>query len=297
MMISIITAIHNQLPMNILFWKFLRKYTEGVFELIIIDNGSTDGSREFFQSLSKDYPVTVIVNNGNYSYPYCQNQGIEIARYDILAFLNNDILLPPGWNTKISSIIGVNGFDVLSLGGTDRILDLKTSKKIQRKWKRIKYPLRALFDQRLFALRLMSYLCFGNWEKYCKNIYSKYGNTLTYGFCGSAIIMNRKALDKLGNWDLSQQGADFDLMTRTIKRHITHKDIKPCAVVNGIFHHHFRRVSANITFPPFEDKDNLIPIETKWEKEHEYLQKCFDIVKFKDMECGFKIETAPDINL
>ncbi|MDD2962187.1 MAG: glycosyltransferase [Muribaculaceae bacterium] len=72
-MITIITAIYNQLPMNKLYWEYLNRYTTVPYELIIVDNGSTDGSLEFFQNLEKYYPVTVIANDGNYSYPYCQN--------------------------------------------------------------------------------------------------------------------------------------------------------------------------------------------------------------------------------
>ena len=35
-MISIITAIYNQLDMNKLYWEYLNKYTDHPFELIII---------------------------------------------------------------------------------------------------------------------------------------------------------------------------------------------------------------------------------------------------------------------
>ena len=86
-MISIVTAVHNQIGMNRLFYETLKRNTRNVYELIIIDNNSTDGSREFF----REHADTVIENHGNYSYPYCQNQGIAAARYDYLVFLNNDV--------------------------------------------------------------------------------------------------------------------------------------------------------------------------------------------------------------
>jgi GT2 family glycosyltransferase len=49
-MLSIITAVHNLLPMNRLFWEYLQRYTALPFELIIIDNDSTDGSDRFFEA-------------------------------------------------------------------------------------------------------------------------------------------------------------------------------------------------------------------------------------------------------
>ncbi|MEG0011309.1 MAG: glycosyltransferase [Muribaculaceae bacterium] len=289
-MISIITAIYNQLPMNKIFWEYLIRYTTVPFELIVIDNGSDDGSREFFQSLSTNYPVKVIANKANYSYPHCQNQGIALSKYDIMAFLNNDILLSAQWDKRICECIGKNGFDVLTLSGTDRIYDRKASKSIQHRWKHIKYPLRTLFGQRLFSLRLMTKICFGNWERYTDNVFAKYGYTLTYGFSGSAVVMNRAAISKIGEWDITQQAADFDLMMRTIKRSFEVGDIKPCAVVNGIFHHHFRRVSAKAVFPPYADKGNLITFEEKWEKEPELKKLCLDLVKFKGIDSGMALE-------
>ena len=60
------------------------------FELIIIDNHSSDGSKEFF--IEKG--ATVIANQANYSYPFTQNQGIKIATNDIFAFLKLFLIFP-----------------------------------------------------------------------------------------------------------------------------------------------------------------------------------------------------------
>lgn len=198
-MISIITAIYNQLDMNKLFWKYLQKYTDNTFELIIIDNRSDDGSREFFQSLGEN--VTVIANQENYSYPYCQNQGIAVAKYDTLAFLNNDLLVSPHWDSRSLEILGKDNRDVISLGSNDRLFNRETSKSLQKRWKLIKYPSIALFGQRTFSLKLMQKLCYGNWGKFTDKIYKRYGLSITEGFSGASIIMNRKAIEKVGLWD------------------------------------------------------------------------------------------------
>ncbi|MEO5572209.1 MAG: glycosyltransferase, partial [Bacteroidia bacterium] len=109
-MISIITAVHNGLAMNKIFLDNLEKYSHHPFELIIIDNNSTDGSREFF----KQNKATVIENAGNYSYPYCQNQGIKKAKFDILAFLNNDVIVSPGWDKRLIEIAEKNSLEIIT---------------------------------------------------------------------------------------------------------------------------------------------------------------------------------------
>lgn len=261
-MISIITAIYNQLDMNKLFWKYLQKYTDNTFELIIIDNRSDDGSREFFQSLGEN--VTVIANQENYSYPYCQNQGIAVAKYDTLAFLNNDLLVSPHWDSRSLEILGKDNRDVISLGSNDRLFNRETSKSLQKRWKLIKYPSIALFGQRTFSLKLMQKLCYGNWGKFTDKIYKRYGLSITEGFSGASIIMNRKAIEKVGLWDQTQQFADFDLFFRTCQRAETVGDIKPMTVVNGIFTHHYRRLTLYSNCPPFSDADQLIPLDKKW---------------------------------
>ena len=49
--ISIITAVHNGLAINKIFYHYLVKYTVYPFELIIIDNASTDGTVKEIQNL------------------------------------------------------------------------------------------------------------------------------------------------------------------------------------------------------------------------------------------------------
>jgi GT2 family glycosyltransferase len=266
-MISIITAIYNQIDMNRLFWKYLLKYTDSPFELIIIDNASTDGSREFFQSLSK-YNVKVIANDANYSYPHCQNQGIALARHEVLVFLNNDLLVSAHWDTRMLEMLGKDNRDVLSFATNDRMRDAAGTKRISRKWKRIKYPLITVFGQCPFALKLMTRLCYGDWEKYTEKIFRLYGYSLTTGFSGSAIAMTQRALELLGEWDITQQGADFDLFYRSCMRAETYGDIKPMSILNGVFMHHYRRLTLySKNLPPFKDGNNLTSVSHKWKKE------------------------------
>ncbi|MDR2691580.1 MAG: glycosyltransferase [Dysgonamonadaceae bacterium] len=276
-MISIITAIHNQVNMNRLFWDYLLRYTDNPFELIIVDNISTDGSREFFRSLPED-KVKVIENDANYSYAHCQNQGIAIAKYDVLVFLNNDVLVSKHWDKRLLEVLGRNKREVLSFASNDRIFNKIETDRLSRRWKRIKYPLMYLFGQSLFSLKLMVKLCYGNWERYTSKIFNQYGYSFTVGFSGSAIAMTRKAVELLGMWDISQQGADFDLFYRSCLCAETTGNIEPMSIINGVFIHHYRRLTLYSKHPVFKDKDKLRSIESKWTREQ--IDRWMKYVKF-----------------
>ena len=49
-MLSVIVAVHNQIGCSMLFLEGIRQYTTGPYEVIVIDNHSTDGSAEFFEA-------------------------------------------------------------------------------------------------------------------------------------------------------------------------------------------------------------------------------------------------------
>lgn len=277
-MISIITAIYNQLDMNKLFYAYLKKYTDNVFELIIIDNNSDDGSREYFESLGGN--VRVIANKENYSYPHCQNQGIEVAQYDNLVFLNNDLLVSPHWDSRLLEVLGKNNYHVLSLGSNDRLYDQKTTRRLAFRWKMVKYPLITLLGQRSLSLKLMRTLTYGNWRHYTEKIFKRYGQSMTVGFSGSAIAMTRIALDKIGLWDEQQQAADFDTFFRTCHRAETVGDLQKLSVLNGVFVHHYRRLTLYVNYPPFADKDNLSSVEKKWSETD--LQRWRKLINFEN---------------
>lgn len=68
------------------------------FEVIVVDNGSTDGTLEYLRELARCDPrVRVAINGENRGFAAANNQGLALARGDILVLLNNDTMTPPGW--------------------------------------------------------------------------------------------------------------------------------------------------------------------------------------------------------
>ena len=93
MKLSVITLTLNKLEYTKNFIESLKKYTKD-FELIIVDNGSTDGTVEYIKSMPD---IKLIQNAENNGFSKGNNQGIEIAAGEYIGFLNNDILLYPNW--------------------------------------------------------------------------------------------------------------------------------------------------------------------------------------------------------
>lgn len=258
-MISIITAIHNGLEMNKLFLENLKKYTYSPFELIIIDNASTDGSTEFF----KQNGAIVVYNTKNYSYPVSQNIGIEKANTEHLFFLNNDIIVSPNWDRHLLEVSEVNGLQVLTSCGIERVETVARSKKMRKKWGVIKFLCKWL-PARFNRYQIMHQLMYKNWEAFNKKRLNDFKLTVAEGFVGNTVYINRKAIEKIGLWDERIQAADFDLYMRTKKRSLEVGDIKPCHIAMGVFVHHYIRLTVYNKPTPFVDANNLISLEQKW---------------------------------
>lgn len=64
------------------------------YEIIVIDNGSTDGSKAMLQEFqSHNHKLKTIFNQKNQGFGQANNQGIKIASGDYLLFLNSDTLV------------------------------------------------------------------------------------------------------------------------------------------------------------------------------------------------------------
>jgi GT2 family glycosyltransferase len=269
MMISIITAIHNGLAVNKIFLANLKKYTFHPFELIIIDNNSTDGSKEYFARNN----AIIIENNNNYSYPYCQNQGIAQAKFDILALLNNDIIVSPHWDKKLIDIAERNNLEIITPCGIERLENPEATKKISRKWKAIKNFVSAI-GINSFTLKLMHKLMYSGWEKFNEQRFQKFGNSVSEGFVGNTVVIKKSAIEKIGMFDERIQSADFDLYVRSKKRNLEKGDMKPVHIAWGVFNHHFIRMTVKSKPTEFSDKTKMISLEEKWGKELEgYLKQ------------------------
>lgn len=99
---SIVILTYNNLEYNKLCIDSIRKYTrKGTYEIVIVDNNSTDGTKEWLKTQNN---LKIIFNDENDGFPKGCNQGINASEKnnDIL-LLNNDTIVTPNWldNLKI----------------------------------------------------------------------------------------------------------------------------------------------------------------------------------------------------
>lgn len=96
--------------------------TDISFEVILVDNGSTDGTRDWLSTLGGD--VQLILNKENLGFAKACNQGACAARGKYLVFLNNDTIPQPGWLSSLVSEVdahpevGIVGSKLLYPDGT-----------------------------------------------------------------------------------------------------------------------------------------------------------------------------------
>lgn len=67
---------------------------EHELQLVVVDNGSTDGSAQW---LAAQPDLVVIRNPSNFGAPRARNQALAHCRGSWIAFLDNDVFVPRGW--------------------------------------------------------------------------------------------------------------------------------------------------------------------------------------------------------
>jgi len=93
-LVSIIIPVYNQFKYTAACLQSIRRYTDWPHEIIVVDNGSTDGTAEQLRRLPDVRPI---INDSNRGFAAACNQGIRAAQGRYCLLLNNDTLVGPRW--------------------------------------------------------------------------------------------------------------------------------------------------------------------------------------------------------
>lgn len=96
MKVSVVTPNYNGERFLKTFFESLNNDSELIGEVIIIDNGSSDNSKEYIKNNTFNFPVKLIENSQNLGFAPAVNQGISNAKYEYIFSLNNDTEVKKG---------------------------------------------------------------------------------------------------------------------------------------------------------------------------------------------------------
>ena len=112
--LSIIVPVYNVLPYIRKCLDSLLAQTIGDFEIILIDDGSTDGTADVLREYAEKSPEKILltrVENGGQG--RARNIGMELARGEFLGFIDSDDWIAPDMYKKLYDKSQLTGADVV----------------------------------------------------------------------------------------------------------------------------------------------------------------------------------------
>ncbi|TCJ26456.1 glycosyltransferase family 2 protein [Halomonas sp. GDM18] len=89
-MISVIVPLYNKSKYLSRCVSFLNRQVSKNFEVIFIDDASTDDTFDVFVNLDKNFDFSFVKNLKNSGVSYSRNKGVSLSKYDYIAFLDPD---------------------------------------------------------------------------------------------------------------------------------------------------------------------------------------------------------------
>jgi GT2 family glycosyltransferase len=95
--LSVVVLAWDNLDLTKEFVDSVRRNTDVTYELIIVDNGSQPVAAAFAEAAAD----RAVLNHENLGFARGMNQGLEAARGELIAFCNNDTVVPAAWASRL----------------------------------------------------------------------------------------------------------------------------------------------------------------------------------------------------
>lgn len=125
MLTSIIIPTYNALPLLQSCIHAIKQHTSEQYEIIVVDNGSLDGTAEFCRSEG----LTFASLSANEGFPAACNIGLRMAAGENLLLLNNDVIVSRDWLKNLLAGL-YSGEDVGLIGPTSNRVSGKQQIKL-----------------------------------------------------------------------------------------------------------------------------------------------------------------------
>ena len=106
-MVSVIVPCRGQLAFTRACIPALLRHTTAPWELIVVDDGSTDGTAEYALGLADSGRITmqVLRHQEPRGFPAACNAGLAATRGEFLVLLNNDAVVTDGWADQLVALL------------------------------------------------------------------------------------------------------------------------------------------------------------------------------------------------
>lgn len=103
---SIIIPSYNQKGLLLECIESIEAYTAPPYEIIVIDNGSEDGTAE--ELIGRGGTIRVVKNEQNLGFARAINIGLMMAKGNYIVLMNNDVLVTEGWLDQLLNCLNSN---------------------------------------------------------------------------------------------------------------------------------------------------------------------------------------------